>query len=571
MRGVKRSLPTRNIAIHLRGCSVWIRILLRTIVAALLAVTLQPLYAGQLILQNVGNQPVVCTVDGFTIQSGALQETQFTVQPNSSIYVMPNIARGEQVINWVNCGQLLARPLAVTPGSANQTLFLNSQQTRVLNVSLYSYLPVLAPTNLETLATYVQQSYQSQNPQVLLNVAMDGSGEGPINIYKFDNLPGYLGASGFDVMELDMMYLGFLVNAGLINQQQLPANSPISVAVNASSINNVLYAIPSWLCMDFIYSDNPAIQQVTSLTALQAFLAPTPNTQTQLVADYTGKWRLPSIYLNAYVQTYNNIQNAFNMPPDRNVIANLVALAGTCVIGGSNLCIDGTYHGASAGTTEQVFSHAASAADVGFSEQSFYTRLAGTTNSLYVAPMPWGPNPQPLLFADSFVTNSTTCQPTSQCGIDAANLITLMTSVQMKTYITTSQDYPKGTPWRTLLVPYASFYSQQDIANNSLYQQYQQVFQTAQPFPNTWTAAQQASMGAQICAALQASLPNYSCNPGQANVAAAAKAKSSGPIVLKQATPAKRRALTPGIKKKPAVRQPVPTPMLVPRSLHERR
>ncbi|HEX8614401.1 MAG TPA: hypothetical protein VF800_24245 [Telluria sp.] len=536
--------------------------LLGTVMIALLTAAC-PVYAGQLILQNAGDQSITCTVDGFTVQSGGTQDVTFTVPPNASIHVLPNIARADQQISWVNCGQLKARKLTVGTNSANQRLLFNSRQTRVLNVSLYPYLPALPPTNLEGLADYVIKTYQEDNPQVLLNLTMDGAG--PIKIYSFDDLPDYLNDQGFDVMELDMMYLGFLVDKGLINRQERPSGSPLPVALAASSVDGVLYAIPSWLCMDFLYSTNPALQQVSSLTALQTFLKNSPSGQTPLVADYVGKWRLPSMYVNAYVQEYgiNKIGDAFNMPPDAKVMSNLTALVGTCAANGKDFCVDETYHDAP-GTVEQTFAHGSAYANVGFSEQSFYTTLAGSFAPLYVTPMTWGKRPQPLLYADSFVTNKASCPSNSQCGADAAKFINVMTSLPMKNYIVMSKDYPVRTPWRTLLVPYESFYEQREVIDNPLYSQYQTVFKNAVTFPNTWTAAQQTSMRTQICGVFQATFPKYACTPP------AAAPKASGPIKLKRpSTPAQQPRRGSKVPIDRPASQAAPTPQQ--RVLHGRR
>ncbi|MFP3786503.1 hypothetical protein, partial [Burkholderia sp. SIMBA_024] len=63
--------------------------------------------------------------------------------------------------------------MTITPSGPNQTLVLNGQQTQVLNVSLYPFLPTLPTDNFENLVAYVVQTYQSQHPQVLLNAVLN--------------------------------------------------------------------------------------------------------------------------------------------------------------------------------------------------------------------------------------------------------------------------------------------------------------------------------------------------------------------------------------------------------------
>jgi thiamine pyridinylase len=494
--------------------------------------------AGQLILKNSSNAPITCTVDGYTAATGWKNDWIITVNPNTPFYVAQNYSRADApIINWAKCAGLQTRGMAITPKGPNQTLVFNGLQTRVLNVALYPYIPNLPNSDFSPLVDYVVQTYQAQNPQVLLNAIMSEN----VDIYSFTALPNLLGPSGYDVMELDMLYLGFLASNNLINPQQAPTAQTLPVALNAATYNGQLYGIPSWLCMDFLYSGSRSVWNVTSLSTLKTFLAGQPSGITANVGDYAGSWRLPSIYVNAYVQAYGyaNLQNAFVMPPDTTVMNNLIWLVQNCNFNSQNPCIDGTYHNDPNGTSEQVFAAGLANTDTGFSEQSFYINLYNGPSPLYLVPEPWGQTRQPLLFADSFVTNSSTCPPSSQCTSDAAAFTTLMTSVNMKSYIVMSRDLPALTPWRTLLVPYNAFWTQAAIQNNPLYQQYALVFSLAMPFPNTWTSYMQTQMGTQVCAAFQQQLPNYSCKSQiAASVTGVAKSKSAHKNKAKHNTPA---------------------------------
>lgn len=466
--------------------------------------------AGQLILRNTSAAPITCTVDGWTVASGWSFDWQIQVPANQSYYVGQNTSRaGAPIINWASCAGLTTRAMTVTPTGPNQTLVLNGQQTRVLNVSLYSYLPTLPTDKFEGLVSYVVQTYQAANPQVLLNAVLSPE----VDIYDFGALPGLLGAGGFDVMELDTLYLGFLASSNLINPAQITGEQPLPVAIAGATYKGQLWGIPSWLCMDFVYSGNPALAQQGTLTQFLQFLGTTPSGVRPLVADFNGSWRLPSIYINAYVQTYGygQIAQAMTMPPDAGVIANLVSLSDACGLAGVDICTNNTVHGLNNGGAEQIFATGGAGADMGFSEQSFFVNLYGPVTPLYVIPTPWGKAPQPLLFQDAFVTSAANCPTASPCAGDAQALTTLMTSMAMKTYITQSQDLPAGSPWRTLLAANANFWNQPAVQANPVYQQVSGVFSTAQPFPNNFTATTQTGMGIAICKALQASRPAYVC------------------------------------------------------------
>jgi hypothetical protein len=413
-------------------------------------------------------------------------------------------------IHWAKCGALTIQPLNITPTGPDTRLTLNGQQVRVLNASLYPYVPNLPGWDFSNLLAKITLTYQAQNPQVVLNVSMTET----TDIYSFTSLPKLLGKGGFDVMELDMLYLGFLASSGLINPAKPVGDKPFPVALAAASFGGTLWAIPSWLCMDFIYSRDPGIQQVTSEQGLKTFLKAKPSAVPLIAADFNGSWRMPSIYTNAFVQTYGygSIAKAQTMPPDAAATNNLSDLLNFCwnVFSSANPCVNKTYHGYAPGTMEQNFALGQSASVVGFSEQSFYINLA-QQGPLYVAPMPWAGSPQPLLFADGFVTNSTTCTRPSPCSADADNFVALMTSAGMKAFIVESMDLPAGSPWRTLLVATMPFYQRPEIVNNSMYNQYSKVFPIAGPFPNNYTAAIEQSMDTNICAALKVRVAGYTC------------------------------------------------------------
>jgi thiamine pyridinylase len=330
-----------------------------------------------------------------------------------------------------------------------------------------------------------------------------------------------LSADGYDVIELDTLYLGFLASANLITPAKIVGDAPWPVALAASTYKGVLYGVPSWMCMDFLFSFSSSLKNVHTLGDLLNFESANPKSKPALVADYDGSWRLPSIYINAYVQTYGyeNLANALSMPPDPTVIANLKALVDTCELGSGNPCIDGTNHGEPVGTIERIFANGNASSDLGFSEQSFYVitnqSIAG---ELAIVPMTWGETSQPLLFSDTFVTNKSTCS-SDTCQLDSSIFTSLMTSLNTKNYISFSQDLSPDMPPRHLLVATQLFWNQEQVKEDPLYQQIVPVLQTGQPFPNEISKLQQLEMSFAICAALKEKLPNYKCKlrPAEAN------------------------------------------------------
>ncbi len=449
-----------------------------------LLVGLDGAVAGRLVLRNVGQAPVTCTADGWTRPSGAADDRSFTIAPGSSTIVVPNIALApDRSIAWVDCGGAVARLATLALETSDHVLQLNGLQTRALNVSLYAYLPVDPAADFTKLVDHVVATYQAAHPDVLLNATLDPN----VDIYSFDALPGLLGKGRFDVMEIDTLYLGFLADRGVINPASMAGDLPLQVAIDAATYHGVLWAVPSWLCMDFIYGTDERLASVTSLAQLLATLPPAPSGGVRLAADYNGSWRLPSIYINAYVQRHvgDPIANALKMPPDPAVIDDLVALTDSCAKVDENPCTNGTLHGAPPGSVEKLLAQGQAAASTGFSEQSFYIALNKGPPSLTVVAGVWGPRPAALLFSDAFVTSSANCPPRTPCAADANAFTEMMRFQAMKLYIVKSEDQPAGDPWRTLLPATASFYTLPEIRNNSLYRQYVKAVEVARPFPNS--------------------------------------------------------------------------------------
>lgn len=485
------------------------------IIPAMLSVLVFPgaVFGGKLLLSNTSDKPITCTVDGYA--------KPVVVPPAVTLQLAPNFARQPQVLDFVECNKLRTRRMGITPIGPNGILMLNGVQTRMLSVLLYPFIPTQTYGDFSSLTDYVINTYQAQNPQVLLYVSMDPG----IDIYDFPTLQNLVGPNGYDVLELDMSFLGFLVTNKLITPVKIQGDAPWPVGLQAATYNSTLYGVPSWLCTNFMYyflSDlkkRPTAKELLGLRATQY-----PRT---LVSDFDGSWTLIGFYLEAYVATYGyaNISKAFQMPPDPNVIEWMTYMAQLCNGADGNPCIDGRYHSSADGTVEKVFATGGAALDIGFAERSFFITMYDTVpGTLIPTPYTHGTDQNLLMYADAFVTNASTCSA-APCQGDSQAFTTLMTSAAMKTYIAFSMDLPSNMPPRHLLVATQPFWQQQQVQNDPLYPYFIQALvssdYTGNPFPNAFTPSQQTAMSTGVCGALKATLPDYSCK-------AAASASASG-------------------------------------------
>jgi hypothetical protein len=465
--------------------------------------------AGELVIRNVSPSAIVCHADGYTPATDGPATWDIMVESGETVRIEPNYKRPKPMIDWAECGGLRTRGMNITARGADGLVLFTGQQRRVLNVALYPDIPSHPNGNFGKLLDHVVNTYQALNPDVLLNAVIADEDA----IYSFDDLPALFSPTGHDVVELDTLYLGFLASSGLITPAAITGDPPWPVALAASTYNGVLYGVPSWLCMDFIFSFSPALKSVHTLNDLLKFVANGPQTKPALLADYDGSWRLPSIYINAYVQAYGyqNISKALAMPPDPAVIANLKAMVATCEFGAANSCVDGTNHAQTDGTIERVFAAGNAGSDMGFSEQSFYVLLnQSVAGNVAIVPAAWGENPQPLLYSDTFVTNNSTCSDAA-CQGDSAAFTAMMTGSAMKRFIAFSQDLSVDMPPRHLLVATQPFWNLDQVKTDLIYQQVAPAVQSGQPFPNDFTKQKQLEMDAKICVALKTAVPSYKC------------------------------------------------------------
>ncbi|EGG76481.1 putative lipoprotein [Gluconacetobacter sp. SXCC-1] len=461
-------------------------------------------FCGDLIVRNTGTADVTCHVVEGSRAGGIL-----TVRAHDVAHVS---APAGGMIGSVDCNGLKTREMHITPGGMDGYLVLNGRQKRVLNVALYPFIPSLPQGNFRALVQHVIAVYQERNPDVLLNAVMNED----VDIYSPTRLLRLLSGSGYDVVELDTLYIAFLAAHGRIAPVRISGDEPWQPGLDAVQYHGGTYAVPSWLCLDFLYSYSPDMRNIHGLEQLLAFVQREPVEKRHISADFSGTTRLPSLYMDGYVQRYgyDHIRDAFRLPPDPQVVASLQRLAVTCTDGKENHCVDGTSSRAADGEVDRIFAEGRSGLDIGFSEQSFYINHFNPAQaaSLVMIPVPWGENGQSMLYSDAFVTNRASCAVHRTCRADSTDFTTMMTGREMKTYIAFSHDLPEGTPARHLLVGTRPFWDQQAVRDDPVYRQVRDVVATAQAFPHDLSESLRDRMARAVCLMLRKDIPQYDCD-----------------------------------------------------------
>jgi hypothetical protein len=456
--------------------------------------------AGALIVHNLSTSVATCTVDGYDRGNPT---PSYPIQPGA-ILNLP-IPADSTMIDYVSCGpNLRTRGMHITPQGPDGAIYLNGQQTRTLSVLLYAFIPTDPTVGYTKLLQMLTLMYQQQNPSVLLNLVLNPD----IKTYDFATLSQLMGPTGYDVAELDTVFLTYLVSNQLIAPVTITGDTPIPVAKTMASIGDVLYGVPSWLCSDFVFSFNPKLSAVTTLGQLQALLTPAPANGVSLVADFNGSWTIPAMYLQAVAQ------NGSSPTPDINpaIIQMMTTAAALCNNGTSNECINGVYHGARNGTIERVFAFNGANGDVGFSERSFYIAYyQEKPQPLTLIPFPWGSGPR-IVYSDAFVTNKATCGA-DPCQSDSATFTAWATSASTKAYIAFSIDLPVGDPPRHLLAATQAFWTLPAVKNDPIYQQVSSTLfaGTMVPYLNNFTPQSQSGLLSELCPALIKASSSWVC------------------------------------------------------------
>lgn len=483
------------------------------------------LKAGELMVYNTSDQALTCKAEGYTKATGWYANVKFRIQPGTRLNLPPSMTTG--VLNSVDCGKgLRTRGMNVTLNGPDVTLFLNGQQTRTLNVLLYPFIPTNPLLGFAPLLRGITQTYQAAHPDVLLNIVLNPS----IDIYDFANMANILGPQGYDIAELDTVFLSFLAQNRLITPATITGDEPLPAAKQAAMVNGTLYGVPSWLCADFLFSFSPQLQRVQTYGQLESYLSTMPAYRLAFVGDFDGKWTVPAAYINAFVQTYgyDAWKQALVMPPDPAIIKKISDFVSFCVFSESNGCVNGYYHNAPDGTVERVLASGNASNGLGFLERSFYIQLyEPSPQPLSLVPLPWGNTAQAdrVTYSDALVTNSATCS-TAPCRTDSIAFAAFLTSAKIKSYIAFSADLPPGTPPRHLLPATQPFYAQTVVKNDPVYQQASKFISGRLfPYPNIFTPDLQSNLLRALCPALQQPIPSWQCS------ATAAKARTVSSVV----------------------------------------
>lgn len=358
-----------------------------------------------------------------------------------------------------------------------------AQARRSLKLVLFPYIPDAGNDKFQSLIRALKRGFAQGHPEIDLQITIDPGAD------LFDLEPGGTvnrllgsGADAAQVVELDTMLLGDLVANQWVQPTGIKAADAFPAAEQAVSVNGELYAVPTYMCTNVIYTGNSAVQKAANGTALIAALAKIDPKAAPLAGSFEGTWTLPSLYADAWADTNGaaDLGAAYKLPLDPETMTDLRAVIRGCEVSGKNPCLDTTYKD----NTEPEKAYALGKANgfLGYPERLYHIRAARPERPLpTVISAPVGHGSHPVAFVDGLVFNPSCA---GQCLADARDLAMYMASVPVRSLIAFSQDAPQGSIPRYLLQASQAFYAAAPASADPMYKAYLPIVSQARSYPN---------------------------------------------------------------------------------------
>jgi thiamine pyridinylase len=171
---------------------------------------------------------------------------------------------------------------------------------RQLTVSLYPFIP-----NAENFYLKIETLFEKQNPDIDLVINL--------NADYYDEKSGLITEEA-DIYEVDCILLSDFIKKGkiqnLTGKNFLYQQDDLMPATNIVYSGKELYAIPHWLCGNFLFTNvsDSAMKSIEKLSDLEKVIGVDPNLKGGLLIDLKGKLTLGELYADALFDQYKDIE-----------------------------------------------------------------------------------------------------------------------------------------------------------------------------------------------------------------------------------------------------------------------
>ena len=382
--------------------------------------------------------------------------------------------------------------------------------TLPLRVALYPYISDLAGDHRKGLSDYIAKEFKA-TCGIKIEATSDAD---PYGLDKMDSTYLGTGTDAYDVLEVDTILLGELVNTGKL----LPLDSIFAVnndiyaptAVESVKIKGKLYGVPTLQCATFLmeFADlqngpqKPILQDWFEFSEMKASMDSAHSGGVRMVGDFCDVWGwgLPSLYLGSYIdkhgpgKLYNGISSSPNEDPQ--LITNLKHFTGYGALpDGTNPTTDGTYmyYNDSTKSTDD-------AADsnhifmYGYSENIGAVQKASSLKNMHkkvlnIVSPPLDQANYLLTYTDAVVVNRSRYDISPKRAKAIQDFVVFYTGLKLRTQYALGEDLPEGLPkegtrLRYVLPARKDFYSQEVVTNDPYYPMFHRALEQSVAAPN---------------------------------------------------------------------------------------
>ena len=386
---------------------------------------------------------------------------------------------------------------------------------RELKVGIYPYIPDINGDQYQSLLTWIETTFEEQNPHIDLTVFSPPYDV--VDIYDPESIAGYFRTTdAAHILEIDTVILEDTVDTGVIapidrSKYEFPTEIYLPFSLEAVTLDGTYYAVPTYICGNFLMGINtdqtgtqtcPLSNGKDSFRQLDTVLNQCKNDmlypprKITLLGNVEGSYTLPLFYIDAYIDkygagsVYDVIYDPEKISTDLEIASNLVNYLGFCLFENQDFDVDGCV--CSNGTvdlddlTNRIIRGEPITA-YGYSEfNGYFLKHAadmGVQIDIYdiIAP-PLSDHNNFLMFTDGLVINNETLTPDTQPDIDA--FIQFYTSLSTRLSIAFGDDISGSHPARYLLQARSDFYSESRVTGDDIYTKLSPFLQYAVAAPN---------------------------------------------------------------------------------------
>ncbi|CAF4608634.1 unnamed protein product [Rotaria sp. Silwood2] len=351
------------------------------------------------------------------------------------------------------------------------------QDKATLKVALFPYIPDSGEDNYKGLLAFITKEFNQVSPDIVLELRPINFDD---NFYDLDTLTTWLmsNGSGYDIVEIDTVLLGDLVNAGVLAPQIISSTSQADwhdAARMAVQMNNAIYGFPHLLCSFLLFTRDEQFTDVHIIDQLISILGNMSTESYRLVGNLDSSWDLPALWMNSYQGSHDSASDVTahalhaSMKSSFENMHKFIELCNRS--SNENHCLDGTFR-KYLDMPAILFAENRSLTMFGYSERLFHVLKHSKSedyDNIKIIPMPIGSlQNTALFFTDAFVFR----QNMSDDVLNGARLfVEFMATPRMQASIVASADKPNSIP-RYLMPISMKAYDDPLLVKDTFYREY---------------------------------------------------------------------------------------------------